>query len=100
MYGRVAKLSSNVIRMKSPVPLSQYRRPGPGSTLIPTTRQPFVDEVARAESNRIYTPNQVSVDEEVPNGLAIVDPDVDASLDRVPYCPLITEKVVAADRPL
>jgi len=30
----------------------------------------------------------------------VVDADLSKYLDRVPYCPLVTEKVVAADRPL
>jgi len=30
----------------------------------------------------------------------VLDLDVRGFLDRVPYCPLVTEKVVAADRPL
>ena len=30
----------------------------------------------------------------------IVDADLKDFLDRVPYCPLVTERVVAAGRPL
>ncbi|MBZ5726313.1 MAG: hypothetical protein LAP87_15105 [Acidobacteriia bacterium] len=30
----------------------------------------------------------------------VVDADIQAFLDRVPYCPLVTEKVMAANRPL
>jgi RNA-directed DNA polymerase len=30
----------------------------------------------------------------------VVDADIKGYLDRVPYCPLVIEKVVAADRPL
>jgi RNA-directed DNA polymerase len=30
----------------------------------------------------------------------IIDLDIKGFLDRVPYCPLVIEKVVAADRPL
>jgi RNA-directed DNA polymerase len=30
----------------------------------------------------------------------VVDADLSKYLDRVPYCPLVTEKVVAADRSL
>src|SRR5205807_7519558 len=31
---------------------------------------------------------------------AVYDADLKGYLDRVPYCPLVTEKVVAAHRPL
>jgi retron-type reverse transcriptase len=30
----------------------------------------------------------------------VIDLDLKSYLDRVPYCPLVIEKVVAADRPL
>ena len=30
----------------------------------------------------------------------VVDADIKGYLDRVPYCPLVTEIVAAADRPL
>ena len=39
--------------------------------------EPFVHEVARTQRHRIDTPDPISFDQEVPDGVPIVDPGVD-----------------------
>ena len=40
------------------------------------------------------------IDAALVRGWWVVDADIQGYLDRVPYCPLVTEKVMAANRPL
>ena len=68
---REAETPADEISVKSLVPLPQTWKRGPRGTLRPLLRQPFIDEIARTERHGIYAANLVSLDQEVPDSLAV-----------------------------